>query len=308
MGNSWPNGKDPNGKFFEILPAIVGFVTGFTEEAFSGHGNLGKDLEAGLFDALSSEVSFAFLGGGLGQGIGSDVGPEAAKDIVTGRAISFSASFVATDLFTYAQNYDQIKQANGRTNQDVGLIAGYGVTSAITAGFNSNFMQQKIDDVATGWGIHIPKIFAGAISQGIGGAISNAGNNILQNGDGWQASTGFSAISGFVSSFAGQVAHNGVNMVTESIFGKPKDLYPYYNFTKFGIIDLTKNFVANIASGVTQQYISNVATQFGLKNGYNTLGSSPDWWTFFGSGQDPWGAYINGLGGFQSDMYGDSHH
>jgi len=79
-------------------------------------------------------------------------------------------------------------------------------------------------------------------------------------------------------------------------------LYPYY-----GAIDFKKNFFANIASGATQQVIGNVANQIGIKNGLNGLGASPDWWTFFGPGQDPWGAYINGLGGFQSDMYGDAH-
>jgi hypothetical protein len=244
--------------------------------------------EAGLLDALEAELSYAFLGGGIGPKA-TDAG-----------AIAFSASFAATDAFTYAQNFDQIKNANASRNQDVGLIAGYGLTSAITAGFNSNFQQGQIDD----WiGVDNKSLFGGAFSQGIGGAISGARNNILQNGGGLTASTAFSAVSGFASSYAGQVVHNGTDDLAARIVGKANSSAFSSNYS---FPDFAKNFFANIASGVTQQYAGNLANQFGIKNGFNSLGPSPAWWTFFGRGQDWWGAYINGLGGFQSDMAQDA--
>jgi hypothetical protein len=302
MGNNWMNGKDKNGKLFgadDLFAFGIGFLTGFLEYAFSDNFvHIGKALESGVLDGLISEAGYLTLGGGLSQLGRSDVVFDnnylITSQSYSALAIPYASSYAATSAFSYAQNYSQITAASSADK--IGLLAGYSATSAISAGFNSNNMQGWVDKAIGG----ANKFFAGAVSQGIGGAISNAGNNILQNGGGWQSSTGFSALTGFVSSFAGQLAHNYVgNLFPEGTIGSEKK-YIYYSS-----VDIFKNLSSNVASGVVQQLFGNWGSQYGYKNGYLDVGN-PNWYDYIFGSPAGWGSYLNGLGGFQSDMFNDA--
>lgn len=179
----------------------------------------------------------------------------------------------------------------------MGLIASYNLTSAISAGFSSNNAQNWVN----GWSksssfFHTSDntLFSGALSQGIGGAISNAGNNILANGGGWTKYTGFSFFSGFTSSFVGQVAHNAVGLIPFMSNISDNNKTPFSSVGSY-LLKAFSSFSANIASGVTQQLIGNGLGEWGARNGYNVapynigqyIAGPASYW---------WGSYINGLG------------
>jgi hypothetical protein len=201
-------------------------------------------------------------------------------------------------------NYTQIHDAS--PSDKVGLLAEFSATSAISAGFNSHYMASGIDE----WlGVKDGTTFSGVFSQAVGGYLSGMGNNLIQNN--WKSnnSVWYSAWLGALSSAAGQVAHN--------VLGNQKWLFPdgdqpnplggdgdpLYKF--YSINDIFKNFSANIASGVVQQLVGNWGTQWGIKNGIKGLGAMPDWYSYL-AGPWGWAGYVNGLNGFQSDMYYDA--
>jgi RHS repeat-associated protein len=303
MGNNWPNGVDPNGKWGwdNVVVAAIGFAVGYAEYGIAQHHWGWKAVESGGISAGEAELAYIGLGGGgyvdygnssgfLG---GASFGTNGATVGISSSAIPFSVSYAATSAFTYAQNYKQISSASA--NGEIGLLAGYNGTSAITAGFNSNNAQNWVD----GWFKGAPfasTVFSGALSQGIGGAISSAGNNILTNGGGWTSSTGFSAFSGFVSSYAGQVAHNAVGDIP-GIKNLENKSWNFWSYIKNAVASSAQN----IASGVTQQFIGNSINQIGSQNGYNV---APSYLGQYIDGNTWWGSYINGLGGYQSDIIG----
>jgi RHS repeat-associated protein len=310
MGNAWPTRVDPNGEWDgwdDVVVMAVGFVVGFTEEALTKGGSLGKDLEAGAIDAAIAEAGYLGLGGGTWSFSSFD------GNAVTDLAIPYASSFAATNMSTYFENEDKFQSAS--PDKSLGLIAGLGATSAISAGFSSQNMQQTVDAVLPdGWtgGDAFKNYFSGALSQGIGGAISNAGNNVLFNNSGWDASTLGAAGIGFAASFGGQVAHNGVGgLFADGAYGDPQDVTGGHLYYPWSTTDIWKNVTSNIASGITQQLITNIGNQIGSKNGGN-YGGNPNWWQYLWANNfSCWqiadiGAYMNGLGGFYGDMANDA--
>jgi len=288
MAHNWPNGVDPNGKGFfgldDIVVLAVGFVTGFLEYGFTDHFvHIGKALETGLADAAEAEVGYLTLGGGL-SAAGAQPGALAKL------AIPYSQSFLFGDLATVGQNLKNINDASlsGR----VGMLAGFGATAAISAGFASNGTQDWIDKAL--YHHTLDGIFKGVASQFLGGALSSAGNELITNHGMIDRNTLFAAGAGGLSSAAGQIAHNSVDKLWPE--SKPDNLLKATH-------SYEKNLLTNIASGWTQQFIGNLESQIGHSWGVSdsnyglqyTVGTA--WWT----------AYVNGLGGWSSDVYQDAH-
>jgi hypothetical protein len=285
LGNNFVRDRDPNGQFTgpddEVVMGI-GFVVGFVEEAISTHwnfknGNLIRDLLSGVITAEEAEVGYLTLGGGL-----SDLAADPAVNALTSYGLPYAASFAASSAYTYATNSKTISDAS--PDMQVALLAGFNATSAITAGFNSNYMQTGFS------GIGNSTIWNGATSQGIGGFISNAGNSLITNGGHWDKNTTFAAVVGFGSSFAGQVAHNAV------------DKLPFmHNFGKTPTGHFGEPFVQNIASGVVQQWVGNMANEIGARNNYDVGDPNAD--AYITSRYGWWASYINGLGGYDADLF-----
>ena len=309
MGNNWPKITDPTGEWGvdNLIVAAVSFAVGFVEYGISDHWvHIGKAFEEGGISAGEAELAYIALGGGgyvdygkpgfLG---GASFAADGATSGIASNAWPFAWSYAAVSAFTYAQNYQQIESAT--PSGQLGLLAGYNATSAITAGFNSNNMQQFVD----GWfppqsWLHAGWLTSGALSQGFGGAISNAGNELLVNGGGWTPSTGFSAVSGFLANYGGQMAHNASGKLFSPSFTKSAQGASWFNnYWKKALASA----VENSASGFTQQLIGNWENQFGAKNGYVDPSQSPNWWQYIGGSPYWWGGYVNGLGGYQSDIY-----
>jgi hypothetical protein len=130
-----------------------------------------------------------------------------------------------------------------------------------------------------------------ALSQAIGGAISNAGNSIITNGGHWDQNTTFAAVAGFASSYAGQIAHNAVTDIPG--LQKFNDNSPSGKF----IVP----FFQNIASGVTQQWVGNMANEIGTQNNFMVGDPNADAYIF--SKYYWWASYVNGLGGYNGDLF-----
>ena len=148
MGNSWPNGTDPNGRWFgtdDILVSAIGFLAGYLSYGITKGNWGGKALLTGLGSAVLAEGAYLTLGGGLAAapaGV-SAAGAGGAGSISA--ASSFGISFTMSDAFSVFSNKNQISNASDWGS--LGLIDGYALSAAITAGFGSDFEGNKIDDL-----------------------------------------------------------------------------------------------------------------------------------------------------------------
>jgi hypothetical protein len=207
MGNSWPNGKDPNGQWFgldDIIVSAVGFVIGYVGYGLAKGNWGGKALLSGLAGAVIAEGGYLTLGGGLSStssllASSSETMSEAAITSATtaadgfgsvGAATSFATSYGMSEAGSLFSNRDQIHNASDWGA--FGLMAGYSFFSAVSAGFSSETTSNKIDNFMNEikkmdqqpWQVAPDEVwFRGAWSKGIGGALSTAGKEILSSYD-----------------------------------------------------------------------------------------------------------------------------
>lgn len=179
MSNKWTNGKDPNGKWFgidDIIVSAVGFVVGYVSYGITKGNWGGKALLSGLAGAIITEGAYLTLGGGLATSTLSGVGGAGS----TAAAWSFNAGYALANVQSIYMNYDQIhKSSDWRA---FGLIAGYSFLSAVEAGFNSKYMEQKFDKFN---GVDFDPLkeandFHNTVATGIGGIISSGGKETLR--------------------------------------------------------------------------------------------------------------------------------
>jgi RHS repeat-associated protein len=295
MGNRWPNGTDPNGQWFgwdDLIVSAVGFAVGYVGYGLETHHWGGKALLEGLTSAAIAEGGYLTLGGGdigTGQlltdgGANAWTGAGAMAQTVAGgdgtitAALSFSATYATSDAASLLQHGSQL-QNNGWTTY--GLIAGYSLMASVQAGYQSSWAQGQIDGNIKG---SLPTFLKGAFSNGIGGAISNAGNTALgaynSSTHSWdldQIDNGalFAAAGiGFISSFGGQIAHDIV---------MPNSDNATY---------LQKVF-SNVANGFTQQLLTNWG---------NGDPASKD--LIPGKDAGGWNTLLNSGGGMPNDLLG----
>jgi hypothetical protein len=287
MGNNWIKGTDKDGKWFgfdDIIVSGIGFVVGYVGYGLETHHWGGRALLSGFAGAAIAEGGYLTLGGGLAattagasesSALLTTAGTEA---LVTGGsgsmagAVSFAATYAASDATSLLQNSGQLQNDSWHT---FGLIAGYSSMASVQAGFQSNYMQGKIDN----WiGINPQGKLGGVFSNGFGGFISNFGNNILQSynssSNSWKDLNLGDAFSsgwtGFESNSFGQLAHNIIN--NNEWLNKHLD-------------KLFNSALSNAASSFTQQLITN---GFNLDK-YNTDLFSTN-------------TFLNGLGGWPGDL------
>gem|GEM_PF-3143700 len=205
---------DENGYWFgldDIIVSAVGFVVGYVSYGVT-KGDWGwKAVVTGLACAAIAELGYLTLGGGLaitttggvsgGGAIATGggcmyigTGTKVAFGLYTaftsvggagtlGAALTYSATFAVYSAINIAQHYDQIKNANDFW---AGLlITGYAANAALSAGFQSDFMagsKEKVGVIDKFLGISNEAI-RGFLSYGIGGALSNGSNEILNSYD-----------------------------------------------------------------------------------------------------------------------------
>jgi len=192
MGHSWPNGKDPNGKWFgidDIIVSAVGFVVGYVTYGITQGNWGGKALLTGLITAAIAEGGYLTLGGGLAETsslLPSGTGTFSAglESLVAGgsgsvaSATSFAGS-IGLSGATSLLDGERTKQLHDASSWGaLGLIAGYSLLSSVSAGFSSDYMGGKIDK----WLFNgVKPVFKGAFSAGIGGFIESYGDDVLQS-------------------------------------------------------------------------------------------------------------------------------
>lgn len=295
MGNNWPNGRDPNGQWFgldDIIVSVVGFIVGYVGYGLETHHWGGKALLSGLIGAAIAEGGYLTLGGGLAatapaSSEGALISTASTEAIVTGgtgtmsAAVSFSATYAATDAASLLQNSGQLQSDSWAT---LGLIAGYSAMASIQAGFQSDHMQGIIDDWAGTQNGALPTaISKGALSNGLGGAISNMGNTTLQaynpTTHSWKAANIgdilYAGWVGFSSNYFAQIGHNLVNTST---------------FLKNFVGKTITTALSNATNAITQQYISNLFYFPQKKPGDDLFSTN---------------SLLNGTGGWPNDLMGD---
>jgi len=154
---------DPSGELFGIDDLIVfgvAFILGYSDYDITHHSAKlfnWNAAEAGLANAVVAEGCYLGTGALAGNAAGS-----------MSSALDFSSSFAIKDAITLSENNKQIESAQGWNA--VGLIAGYGLASGVSAGFSSDNLGNAIDE--SFWGDKENFLLNGATSSAIGGALS----------------------------------------------------------------------------------------------------------------------------------------
>jgi len=195
---------------------------GYMSYGFTHHNWGWQAIWCGLASAAIAEGCYLTLGGGAG-----------CADLWNGAG--YAATYAGTSTMEMIENRDQIGHAS-RWGA-FGLIEGYSFLSAVETGFqydgveggNENdysllssvetdnngtgYMDAKIDEM---FYIDHNGLWGGAISYGIGGAIYNGGNTVLQSynseNNKWQfdaGKIGRNTLEGLVSSGVSKIVSNG---------------------------------------------------------------------------------------------------
>lgn len=257
MGNNWPNGTDPNGKWFgidDIIVSAVGFVAGYVSYGITQGNWGGKALLTGLAGAAIAEGSYLGLGGGLASangvaGMGGYGSVAAAK--------SFAGSYFSSFGMSVFRNHEQLENASGWGA--LGLLSGYSAVSGISAGFSSEHTATKIDNylgVKPNEEAFITNAYKGVASRGIGGMLSTAGNEILQHYDPitnkWNLNGGQifarSLYIGFGGSVFGRITKNTLEEYFYDIYGTsnwPKWAVPAISFAGSTLVQQANSMIWN---------------------------------------------------------------
>jgi RHS repeat-associated protein len=190
MGNNWPNGRDPNGRVVvwdDIVVAAVGFVIGYVSYGLA-QGDWGfKAFVSGVAGAAIAEGAYLTFGGGLAGAGGGAKGNAAAGAVakaVTKKeqmeiARSFIQSYALADITSLYKHREQISDASDWGA--FGLIAGYSFLSSLDAGFASENMSGKVDELfGTGGKVGFFSSTKGALSEGIGSVLNDGGTQVLE--------------------------------------------------------------------------------------------------------------------------------
>jgi RHS repeat-associated protein len=219
MGNSWPNGKDPNGQWFgwdDVIVSAVGFAIGYVGYGLEKGNWGGKALLSGAAGLAIAEGGYLTLGGGLAASSAAGVGGSGS----IGAASSFAFSYGASDAGSLFSNKDQIH--NSSDWGAFGLIAGYSLVSSISAGMSSENTGNAVDKFLEIKPDAMPGIEAvslsekGAAAAGYGGFISSVGNQVLQSYDPssnswslhWGRIFGKAIFEGYGASYIGKVVES----------------------------------------------------------------------------------------------------
>ncbi|MBS1669106.1 MAG: hypothetical protein JST58_17145 [Bacteroidetes bacterium] len=200
MANSWPNGRDANGKWFgwdDVIVSAVGFAVGYVGYGLETHHWGGKALLSGLTGAVIAEGGYLTLGGGAAAASSgtSAIGAGGAGSIAG--ASSFASSYAVSTASSLYFNRAQISQSNSW--RAYGLISGYSFLSSLSAGFSANSIPDnagyseasigsKIDNLVNNANLFsnpqaTPIENFGSWGSIVGNVISNTGNRILNSYD-----------------------------------------------------------------------------------------------------------------------------
>lgn len=190
MGNSWVNGKDPKGKAFfglgydDLLVSAFGFITGYLTYGMTKGNWGGKALLTGLGSAVLAEGSYLTLGGGSAAAASNVSGLSAGTAGSMTAAKDFTAAFVFSQASIYMSHHQQLHDASDW--RAFGLIEAYSLSSALSAGFGSDYKGELIDKSAalkTDEDLFVWVSQKHAVSSGFGGFLSTLNESIFNSYD-----------------------------------------------------------------------------------------------------------------------------
>jgi len=198
-------------------------------------------------------------------------GTEAAMDAAT----DYSVLYASGSAIDVAKNSDQISGSDDW--RAFGLIAGYNAFAAVQAGFGSDYTEERVDRFVGSK----DNMLSGALSDGLGGAIHDAGNTFLQGynsqlGSKWSGS--WRAVYG--DALAG-VAKAGFSKIVGNGFDKLGDTFSDKDFGKYSLM-----MPKQIIGGLGGQLIANFVKRTHFDQDFD----GPDNWENMGAswGRDYW--------------------